>query len=494
MAPSGLPGEEETLAEQLMTGPVEVAAPAVCAGAVRKVTLLGLIGATYFMVAGGPYGLEDCVARAGYLWAVVALLIVPFVWALPTALMVSELSSALPEEGGYYVWVKRALGPFWGFQEAWLSLAASIFDMALYPIFFVTYLRYVGQYAVPALRDGGVSFTALSSWETLLEKGTVSFVLGIFMIAGCVLVNLRPARSVGRSSVLLTLALLTPFAVLTVRVLAGSAASHAGPPETEPDYMIALLFALWNYMGWDNATTFAGEVERPQRTYPLAMAGAVTLVTLTYIIPVAAASLCGLDSSQWKTGAWVMVGDQIGGWLLALAVGLGGMIMAFGMFNSLVLSYPRLLVVLAEDGYLPAVFTRRLRSGAPWVAILVCAICWALATQLGLSRVLALDVMLYGLSLILEFAALLVLRLREPNLARPFRVPGGKIAAALLGLFPTLLIGLAIFDQAGKWQPEEGDMLSPGAAVLLGAALAALGPVCYVIARLRRREEAADRA
>src|SRR5499427_9645144 len=81
------------------------------------------------MVSGGPYGLE-----------LVALILTPLIWSLPTALMVGELSSALPEQGGYYAWVRRALGPFWGFQEAWLSLIASIFDMALYPTLFVLYL------------------------------------------------------------------------------------------------------------------------------------------------------------------------------------------------------------------------------------------------------------------------------------------------------------------------------------------------------------------
>ena len=64
----------------------------------------------------------------------------PVVWSLPTALMVGELAAALPEEGGYYAWVRRALGPFWGFQEAWLSLVASVFDMAIYPTLFALYL------------------------------------------------------------------------------------------------------------------------------------------------------------------------------------------------------------------------------------------------------------------------------------------------------------------------------------------------------------------
>ena len=54
--------------------------------------------------------------------------------------MIGELSSALPNEGGYYSWVRRAMGDFWGFQEAWLSLVASMFDMAIYPTLFVAYL------------------------------------------------------------------------------------------------------------------------------------------------------------------------------------------------------------------------------------------------------------------------------------------------------------------------------------------------------------------
>jgi amino acid transporter len=479
--------EEHALADLTTARPPVHATPAVRASVARRVTLLGLVGATYFMVAGGPYGLEDAVQKAGYLWAVVALLVVPAVWSLPTALMVSELSSALPEDGGYYVWVRRALGPFWGFQEAWLSLAASVFDMAIYPILFATYLGVVGQCA---------GFAGDDLWKTLAGaskgvKGAEALIAGVAMIAVCALLNLRPARSIGRSSVVMTIALLAPFAVLTVLAFGTPPApAGQGQPPAEPDYVLALLFALWNYMGWDNATTFAGEVERPQRTYPLAMAGAVTLVTLTYVLPVLAASHTAIAPEDWETGAWVTVGERVGGVALAVAVGVGGMISAFGMFNSLVMSYSRLPVVLAEDGYLPAVFTRRLRSGAPWVAVLVCAVCWGLATQLGLKRVLALDVILYGLSLLLEFAALLALRVREPQLARPFRVPGGKVVAGLLGVFPALLIGLAIYDQAGKWTPEEDDPIAPRWALLLGAVLAALGPAVYFAYRLLARRPA----
>src|SRR5437899_12481259 len=150
----------------------------------KGITLWPLIAATYFMVSGGPYGLEEVVKGAGYGRAILLLLITPLIWSLPTALMIGELSSAIPAEGGYYVWVRRAAGPFWGFQEAWLSLAASVFDMALYPTLVVTYLGTLCRLLHAADPTAG-----LGGW-----------VIGLGVIAVCVLANLRGARAVGGSS------------------------------------------------------------------------------------------------------------------------------------------------------------------------------------------------------------------------------------------------------------------------------------------------------
>src|ERR1035441_6691186 len=103
------------------------------------------------MVAGGPYGLEDIIQMAGYTGALLILFVTPLIWSLPTAMMVGELASAIPEEGGFYIWVTRGLGKFWGFQEVWLTMAGSFFEMALYPTLFVDYL---GHFA-PAVTAGG---------------------------------------------------------------------------------------------------------------------------------------------------------------------------------------------------------------------------------------------------------------------------------------------------------------------------------------------------
>ena len=202
---------------------------------------------------------------------------------------------------------------------------------------------------------------------------------------------------------------------------------------------------MWNYMGWDNASTIATEVERPQRTYPRAMLTAVLIVSLSYVVPVAAMWMTGLPASAWETGFWADIAGLLGGPLLRIGLALGGMISGFGMFNALVMSYSRLPLAMAQDGMLPRMFGKlHPRTRAPWVAILVCAVGWAMCLGLGFERLVTIDILLYGASLSLEFTALIVLRVREPELPRPFRVPGGMLGAVAVGIAPMLLLGFSV--------------------------------------------------
>jgi amino acid transporter len=124
---------------------------------------------------------------------------------------------------------------------------------------------------------------------------------------------------------------------------------------------------------------------------------------------------------------------------------------AFGMFNALVLSYSRLPLAMARDGMLPKIFAKRsAKTQAPWVAIVVCATCWALCLGLGFKRLITLDIMLYGASLMLEFVTLVALRIKEPGLRREFRVPGGMMGAVTCGIFPLLLLCLAMVESGNE--------------------------------------------
>jgi amino acid transporter len=421
---------------------------------------LPLVAATYFMVAGGPYGIEDILGGAGFLKAILILLILPFFWCLPTALMIGELASAIPAEGGFYVWVRRALGPFWGYQESWLSLSASIFDMAIYPALFVLYL---GRFS-PALTGGWYGYG-----------------LSLAVVVVCCAWNLRGAPAVGDDSVGLFVLLLAPFVVFVVlgfwhglttphlAVQWGQSASTVG---AGPAFSTAVLVAMWNYMGWDNASTVAGEVENPKRNYPRAMIVSIVLVAVTYILPLAAMAMAGLPSNSFSTGDWTTAATALGGPVLGMAVVAGGALSGIGMFNALVMSYTRLPMAMAEEGMLPRVVARRNRHGVPWVSVLLCGLAWALALKLPFERLISIDLILYGTSLLLEFAALIVLRIREPHLQRPFRA-GNLVVACLLAVGPVLLIGYSLYAS------RDEKLVGTTSALLFAAVVGLLGPVFY---------------
>jgi amino acid transporter len=310
---------------------------------------------------------------------------------------------------------------------------ASIFDMAIYPTLFVAYL------------------TQIAPW---FREGHRGVMVGLFVVVTCAALNIAGIRVVGITSLWLFFLLSMPFALIVLLSpfkLAVASSVPVAPAIGSVGLLGGMLIAMWNYMGWDNASTIALEVERPQRTYPKAMIAAVILVSLTYVVPFAAVYLAGVPAAAFSgDGAWAQVAGLIGGtwhganWLGFLLV-LGGMMSAFGMFNALVMSYSRLPLAMAQDGMLPKIFGRMLaKTRAPWVAIMVLATGWALCLGLGFERLVTLDIILYGASLMLEFVTLVVLRIREPELKREFRVPGGLPGAILAGVFPLLLLGLAV--------------------------------------------------
>jgi amino acid transporter len=424
-----------------------------------RLTLWPLIAATFFMVSGGTYGTEDIVHGAGYGRAILLLLLTPILWSLPTAFMLGELASALPHEGGYYAWVRRAMGNFWGFQEAWLSLVASKFDMAIYPTLFVAYL------------------VRMFPWFSVGYRGVM---VGLAIVVICALLNIAGVKAVSYTSMWLLLTLSAPFALMVVlapfkfKALLNAVTT---PTTSNVDMIGGLLICMWNYMGWDNASTIATEVERPQKTYPRAMLGAVVIIALSYIAPIAAVWMTGLAPSAWETGSWADIAGLLGGPLLRIAVVVGGMISAFGMFNALVMSYSRLPLAMAQDGMLPQFFTKlHPRTRAPWVSITICAAGWAMCLGLGLDRLVTIDILLYGASLALEFIALIILRVREPDLPRPFRVPGGLFGAVLVGITPMLMLGFSV----ARSQSEQVMGMSSFA---FGLILMGAGVVVYFINR-----------
>jgi amino acid transporter len=136
------------------------------------------------------------------------------------------------------------------------------------------------------------------------------------------------------------------------------------------------------------------------------------------------------------------------------------------------MSYTRLPMTMAEDGMLPRVVARRNRRQVPWVSVLLCGLAWALALKLPFERLISIDLILYGTSLLLEFVALVVLRIREPGLARPFKA-GNMAVAILLGVGPAALIGYALYAS------RDQTLFGTTSALLFSVVVGLLGPLLY---------------
>jgi len=430
-----------------------------------RLRLLGLVFVLYFTVSGGAFTIETLVVSVGPIVALTALILIPLFWAVPEALLIAELASMLPVEGGYYRWVQRAFGDRLGFQNAWCTWLYSLVEMSLYPAIVVQYL---GAFVPGLAREWVIVVTMLVIWiPTLL--------------------NLRGAVPVGQVSTVIGIAVLVCFGLVALFALPNM--THApwttlGPPEPVrwSSLGAGLSLALWNWIGWDNASTVCGEIEDAGRTYPKALAIAVPLVAAGYFVPLLPA-LAASDWRTWREGGWPDIAREIAGPAgpaLAVALVVLAMLSATAMFNSLLLAYSRIPLSVAQDRLLPSWLAVVDARGVPVRAILLASTFYSVLSLLPFGDLIAADILLYALALALEFAALIQLRRTEPTLRGPFRLPLGRRGLVVLALCPMLvLVGVTGVEIA------EGE--HAGRALLVALIAAGLGPLVFGALNRRRQ-------
>ena len=444
----------------------------------RRLTLLGLMSVAFFTTCGGPFGLEPLPAAVGAGWAVILILIAPLLWSLPMALMVAELSTLMPEEGGYYIWVRETMGRFWGVQEAWWTMGYSIGLMASFPVLFVSYVSFF----IPALAPGAdvahPGLIALMRWA-----------MAVVFILSAMAVNLRGARDVGQSSKIGAGFVLGAFALMVITWLVRGPSPHAVIGVVTRDLAAhnpsALLLGLsiisFNFSGWDNVSTFAAEVDRPQRNYPLALAGALVALVLCYLLPMLAGlSVGGTSPEIWNTDAgWPVISRLIGGpiagaWLGGL-VAAAGIVSMWALFNAQLLYVSRLPFVMAIDGWLPRLIADvSPNTGVPKVAILIFCGITVIFAALPFGSLAVITCLLYTPALVLEFFALIILRVRRPDVPRSFRIPGGwwGMTAVCVTFFAGAFLVVAATMR--EWRAYPGQLLVVACVVSSGIALYAL--------------------
>ncbi len=390
-----------------------------------KIKILQLTAVIFFTVSGGPYGLEPLLQYAGNHLSVLLLLIVPFLWDIPAILTVLELNSMMPVEGGYYKWVKTALGTRFGFYEGIWTWFYTFVDLAIYPVLFVQYTCYL--------------FPGLESYK---------LVLCLLLIWPSTIINITGIVPVGRMSFILSNLVLFPFLLLFIIFISHHAV--AMPVLTAKDHAfssfgLALYTIMWNFLGWDNVTTYAEEVENPVRSYIVSIFIAFVTVLAVYIGVIWVAEQSGIDHAVLTKQGFPALGALLGGRWLGILIACGGMASAIGMYNANILSISRVPKAMADDGLLPAILGKvHKRFQTPYISILVCSLIVSMLVAATLGELVVIDVTIYGAGLFLEFFSLIRMRIKAPDMKRPFRISLGVPGLYVLVALPIVVYIIAL--------------------------------------------------
>lgn len=209
----------------------------------KQLGALGLAAIVFFLVCGGSYGTEDLGGKIPPLYAILGIVIVPWLFSLPIALVTAELATSMTDQSGFIMWIKRGWGDFFAHLDTILVNIIMVLDLALYPGIFLTYL----QALVNEFKMG-----ALAGW-----RGYPINVVFVLIGGG---INLIGLKAVGNSAKVLTLLTLLPFVLFVILGFAskefeGSRLGSTHHPE--PDYPLYFSVLLWSMCGYEYSGFFA---------------------------------------------------------------------------------------------------------------------------------------------------------------------------------------------------------------------------------------------
>ncbi len=378
--------------------------------ALRKAGLFYFVWVMFSYCTGGPFGLEDMITTSGPGMTLIYLLVIPFFWCIPVSLVSAELTTAMPVEGGFYRWVRAGFGDLWGFLAGWWNWSASFLLGSVYAVQFADYLAFY--------------FPELTGWR--------HWVVSLAMVAVITYVNVRGIQMVGKFATALELFILMPVLALVVIALTKWHHNPFAPmvPPHQPSFRVfgvGLAIGLWLYSGYEQCSTVAEEVENPRRTYPIALAMVVPMSIAAYFLPTLA-SLAALGNwSDWHTGYFSTAAQLIGGPWLGAWLTIAAMITYVSLLNATILASTRMPFAMAEDGYLPRALTgKHPRYGTPWVAIVSSSAVYALLAIHSLLQLIAIYNWLRVATTVMTVVAAWQLRRRNPDMPRPFVIPGGR--------------------------------------------------------------------
>ena len=398
------------------------------------------------VIGAGIFTTPGFLARdLGSPFAVLSIWLIGAMLALAGALSYSELAAAFPEAGGEYIYLREAFGPLWGYLSGWTSFFAGFSaPIGAAAIGFAAYLSYFTPVLAP---DHLLWSFPIGPLRLRISAGQIVALAALWSLS---LAHITGMRRSGRLHVLLTVGKvlsIAAFIILGLWLGRGqwenfqSGSEGILPPGVFRNGAVSLIFVLYSFSGWNAAAYIAGEVRRPNRVIPLSLLAGTGIVTVLYL-GLNILFLYGLGISGMS--GVLQVGEKAS--LALFGPGVAGVVsvmMALSILASasaMIIAGPRVYFAMASHG----IFPKRLAAihalyRSPATSIVAQGLWTSILILTGTFEAL---LVYSGFVLVffsaMSVAALVVLRVRRPELERPFRVP-------LYPLTPAVFIGFSVW-------------------------------------------------
>ena len=379
----------------------------------------------------------------------------------------AEIAAMIPETGGQYVFFERMFGPFFAYLYGWAAFA--VFQTASITAVAYVFAEYSGQFVpLPELSGPLAGFSIhlpfigdITPLKDIGVKGVAALLI-ISLTAvnyigvrfGGIVQNVFSIAKVAAMLALVLCAFLLPSGGSAVNLVRDSATVHHEGLALWAAIAAALQGAFWAYDGWNKLPYIAGEVKNPQRNLPLGLFLGMMAVTAIYLLMnVAYAYVLPIDEMAKSKLVAADVAERCfagGGRWIAAAV----MISTLGAVNAIILTSARIYFSMARRG----VFPRALGSvhpvfRTPAASIVVQGV-WAILLLFSGTFDTLTDTLIFVIWIFYAAGAagVFVLRRKEPDAPRPYKVPGYPVVPALFVLFAVVYLGFTIYNDVSNYR------------------------------------------
>ncbi|MDV7134980.1 ethanolamine permease [Williamsia muralis] len=402
--------------------------------------LLAGLGVSY-VISGDYAGWNAGLLEGGFGGLLIASIIIAAMY-LAMVLGMAEMSSALPAAGGGYTFARRAMGPWGGFATG----TAILIEYAIAPAAIATF---IGGY-VESLDLFGIS----DGWWVYLAVYVVF--IGIHLVG---------AGEALKAMFVITAVALVGLVIFGIAALgkfdAGLLTDIAPDPDAagSSDFMpfgylgiwSALPFAIWFFLAIEGVPLAAEEAENPEKNVPRGIIAAMGVLLLTCALVLFLAT--GALGAQGVGESANPLVDALDGTTATVVnyIGLAGLVASF---FSIMYAYSRQLFALSRAGYLPTVLSVTNSRKAPTWALIIPGVIGFALTFTGEGAIL-LNMAVFGaaLSYVLMMVSHIVLRVREPEMERPYKTPGGIVTTgfALVIAVASVIATFLVDTTAALW-------------------------------------------